>query len=359
MLEPIFIDGREISSQHKPYIIAEISANHNGSMTRALETILAAKIAGADAVKIQTYTPDTMTIDSKKSDFLISKGLWKGRSLYDLYTEAFTPFKWHYKLFEYAKEIGITLFSTPFDETAVDLLDELGTPAYKVSSFELVDLPLIAYIAKKGKPMLLSTGMATEIEITAAIDMVRSSGCQQLAIFHCISGYPTPIHDANLRMIDLLRTKFDLQVGLSDHTQGNIASVVATGLGATLIEKHFTLSRSDGGLDSEFSLEPKEMAKLVEHCEDAFNSLGQKSFQRPVLEADSKIFRRSIYFVEDLKEGDFINEDNIRRIRPGYGLSPKYFKNIIGARLKTNVSRGDRVKENVLDLAKGFWDENN
>ena len=290
MVEPIFIDGKELSENYPPYIIAEISANHNGSLDRALKTILAAKQSGADAVKIQSYTPDTMTIKSDKKDFMISKGLWSGRSLFDLYSEAYTPFEWHSSLFEYARKVGISLFSTPFDETAVDLLESLETPAYKIASFELVDLPLIKYVAKKGKPMLISTGMASLQEIGSAIKTARSNGCKDIAIFHCISSYPTSLNQANLRLIELLKNEFKVQVGLSDHTTGNLAGIVATGLGVTLIEKHLTLSRSDGGVDSEFSMEPTEMKKFVEDCRAAFSSLGSTVFKRSDLELEKKYF---------------------------------------------------------------------
>jgi len=350
MVEPIFIDGKELSDNCPPYIIAEISANHNGSLERALETILAAKESGADAVKIQSYTPDTMTIQSEKKDFMISKGLWSGRSLFNLYSEAFTPFEWHARLFEYAREIGITLFSTPFDETAVDLLEDLKAPAYKIASFELVDLPLIKYVAKKGKPMLISTGMASLQEIANAIKTARLNGCEHIAIFHCISSYPTPLEQANLSLIGLLQKKFKVQVGLSDHTLGNLAGIVATGLGVTLIEKHLTLSRSDGGVDSEFSMEPGEMKKFVNECKSAFKSLGSSIFKRSDLEAENKIFRRSLYFVEDLNQGEIITSKHVKRIRPGYGLHPKYLTKVIGSKVKKNVSRGDRVSLDNVDV---------
>mgnify|MGYP005748280087 FL=1 len=350
MVEPIFIDGRELSDKCPPYIIAEISANHNGSIDRALETILAAKKSGVDAVKIQSYTPDTMTIQSDRKDFMISKGLWRGRSLFDLYSEAFTPFEWHSRLFEYARKIGITLFSTPFDETAADLLGSLETPAYKIASFELVDLPLIKYVAEKGKPMLISTGMASLQEIGKAIETARSNGCKDIAIFHCISSYPTPLEQANLRLIGVLQHEFKVQVGLSDHTMGNLAGIVATGLGVTLIEKHLTLSRSDGGVDSEFSMEPAEMKKFVIECKAAFNSLGSPIFRRSDLEEENKIFRRSLYFVENLKEGSIITSKHVRRIRPGYGLHPQYLNKVIGSKVKKDVSRGDRVSLYDVDL---------
>ncbi len=343
------IGNREISHNCPPYIIAEVSANHNGSIERAKDTILAAKKAGADAVKIQTYTPDTMTIEVDNPDFYISDGLWKGRSLYDLYGEAYTPFEWHQELFSYAKKIGATLFSSPFDETAVDLLESLDTPAYKIASFEIVDLPLIRYIATKNKPMLMSTGMSSLEEVAEAIETARSAGNNKIALFHCISSYPAPLAEANLNAIELLRKEFGIQVGLSDHTIGNLASVLATSLGASVIEKHFTLNRSDGGVDISFSLEPHEMASLVTETKEAFSALGSKTFARSVSEDGNKVFRRSVYFVRDVNEGEIITEEQVRRIRPGYGLEPKYFDDLIGSKCLKSAKRGDRVsKEHFL-----------
>ena len=350
-MQPIFINGRELSKNQPPYIIAEISANHNGSIERAKSTILAAKNAGVSAAKIQTYTPNTMTIETDNEDFWIRKGLWKGRSLYDLYSESQTPFEWHKELFDYARSIDITLFSSPFDETAVDLLDTLDAPAYKIASFEIVDLPLIEYIAKKKKPIMISTGMASIKEIAESLEVARTNGCDELALFHCISSYPTPIDQANLNSIITLRDQFKVQVGLSDHTLGTTASVVATALGATLIEKHFTVSRIEGGVDSSFSLEPDEMAGLVIECESAFVSLGRNVSSRPKAEDGNKIFRRSLYFVRDLKKGDEIKTEDIRRIRPGFGLSPKYLQDVLGRRVTQNVQRGQRVSWKVVERA--------
>ncbi|MGB3726941.1 MAG: pseudaminic acid synthase [Glaciecola sp.] len=343
MPNPIVIAGRELSANQSPYIIAEVSANHNGSIERAKETILAAKHAGAHAVKIQTYTADTMTIESDNPDFFVNSGLWQGRSLYDLYCEAHTPFEWHEALFSYARSIGITLFSSPFDETAVDLLHNLDAPAYKIASFELVDLPLIAYIAKLKKPMLMSTGMASLDEIGEAIETARTHGCEQLAIFHCISSYPAPLDQANLRSIQTLQETFDVQVGLSDHTLGNTASIAATSLGATLIEKHFTLNRADGGVDSAFSIEPAELADMVVACEGAHSALGSHNGSRAASESANKNFRRSLYFVADLKQGEVIEAEHVRRIRPGFGIAPKYYDQLIGATATRDIKRGDRV----------------
>ena len=342
------INGRVISSNNPPYIIAEISANHNGSIERALDTIKAAKFAGVDAVKLQTYTPDTMTIDINRKDFLIQDGLWKGRTLYDLYAEAYTPYEWHEKMFKYAKDLGVVIFSSPFDESAVDLLYSLGAPAYKVASFELQDLPLISYIAKKQKPMLMSTGMASLDEIGDAIETAMSNGCSELALFHCISSYPTPMDQANINAIKVLKREFNFEVGFSDHTLGSLASVIATSLGATIIEKHFTLSRDNGGVDSTFSLEPKEMATLVKDTREAHLAIGDGFVMRSKAEEENKIFRRSLYFVQDLSKGEIITDKHIRRIRPGFGLSPKYYDFVIGKRVAKNVKEGDRVTENLL-----------
>ena len=343
MVKPIKIGTKTISTENSPFIIAEISANHNGSLERALETVKAAKLCGVHAVKIQTYTPDTMTIDSKLEDFKIQKGIWRGKTLYELYGEAFTPYEWHKKLFSYAKKIGVTIFSTPFDETAVDLLETLNTPAYKIASFEITDLPLLSYVASKGKPMLISTGMATFEEIGEALETAKSGGCNELAIFHCVSSYPTPLSAANLAKIEFLKKEFSVHVGLSDHTEGTIAGIAATALGATLIEKHFTLSRTLGGVDSSFSLEPDEMHELVIKTDETYNALGNNLRSRPKLEKENKIFRRSLYFVQDLKVGEVITEKHVRRIRPGFGLSPKYYKQILGKKVLRDIKIGRRV----------------
>ena len=337
------IGKNTISTDNSPFVIAEISANHNGSLQRALETVKAAKSCGVHAVKIQTYTPDTMTIDCNLDDFKIHKGIWKGKNLYELYGEAFTPYDWHEKIFSYAKNIGVTIFSTPFDETAVDLLETLDTPAYKIASFEITDLPLLSYVASKGKPMLISTGMATFEEIGEALETAKSGGCNELAIFHCVSSYPTPLSAANLAKIEILKKEFSVHVGLSDHTEGTIAGIAATAIGATLIEKHFTLSRTLGGVDSSFSLEPDEMHELVIKTDETYNALGNNHRSRPKLEKENKIFRRSLYFVQDLKVGDMITEKHVRRIRPGFGLSPKYYKQILNKKALRNIKKGERV----------------
>lgn len=349
MLKPIQIGKHTISTDNSPFVIAEISANHNGSLERALETIKAAKSCGVHAVKIQTYTPDTMTIDCNLDDFKIQRGIWKGKTLYELYGEAFTPYDWHKKLFSYAKKVGVTIFSTPFDETAVDLLETLNTPAYKIASFEITDLPLLSYVASKGKPMLISTGMATFEEIGEALETAKTGGCKELAIFHCVSSYPTPLSSANLAKINLLKKEFSVHVGLSDHTRGTVAGIAATALGISLIEKHFTLSRDQGGVDSSFSLEPAEMRELVIKTDETYLALGKNNCSRSKIEKENKIFRRSLYFVEDLRVGDVITEEHVRRIRPGFGLEPKYYDNVLGKKVKNNIKRGFRVTADVLD----------
>jgi N-acetylneuraminate synthase len=343
------INNYEISINNPPYIIAEISANHNGSISRAKESIKIAKECGAHAVKIQTFTPDSMTINCDKSDFMIRGGLWDGYKLYDLYKEAHTPYEWHHELFDYAENLGVTLFSTPFDENAVDLLESLNTPAYKISSFELTDLPLISYVAKKGRPMLMSTGMADENEISEALETAKSGGCSSILLFHCISSYPTPIAEANLRKISNLGKTFDVLVGLSDHTLGNIAAISAIGLGACAIEKHFTLSREEKGLDTDFSINPIELKSLVRDTKDAWLSLGESDFNRSPEESKNKIFRRSIYFICDIKAGEIISKKHIGRIRPGFGLPPKYFDSIIGKKINCDVNRGDPVSWDVFE----------
>jgi pseudaminic acid synthase len=344
----ILISGREISENHAPYVIAEISANHNGSLERAKLSIETAAKFGADAVKIQTYNADTMTIDCDNDDFIVKDGLWSGYKLYNLYNEAHTPYDWHRELFSFANTLGITLFSSPFDETAVDLLEALNTPAYKIASFELTDLPLISYVAKQRKPMLMSTGMASENEISEALECARSSGCNSILLFHCISSYPAPIEQANLRSITRLKTQFGVTIGLSDHTIGNVAATTAIALGASAIEKHFTISRSEKSPDSAFSIEPNELKKLVTEVNEAWLSLGKDELVRPLSENNSRIFRRSLYFVKDLKSGSLIKPDDIRRIRPGFGMPPKFFNDIVGKVTAKDVKRGDPVSWDMV-----------
>lgn len=337
------IEQKIIGNYLQPFIIAEISGNHNGSLERAKESIKIAAKSGADAVKLQTYTPDTMTINSSKPDFQIERGPWKGYKLYDLYNAAHTPFEWHEELFVFAKSLGITIFSTPFDESAVDLLEKLSTPAYKIASFEITDLPLLKYVAQTGKPVLISTGMATEDEISESVEVLLSSGCSQLLLFHCISSYPAPIDGSNLRKIKTLRDRFGIPIGLSDHTLGNTAAIAAVAIGAAAIEKHFTLSRGDKGPDSEFSIEPDELKSLTREAKNTWLAMGDGTYSRAKAEEDSKIFRRSLYFVRNLNAGDIICREDIRRIRPGFGIAPKYFEDVIGKKVIVDVEIGDPV----------------
>ena len=343
------INDRIISTENPPYIVAELSANHNGSIQKAKESILKAKECGASAIKIQTYTADSMTINCDHDDFKIKGGLWDGYSLYELYEEASTPYEWHNELFKYANEVDITLFSTPFDESAVDFLDDLGTPAFKIASFELLDLPLIKYAASKGKPLLISTGMGNLEEITEAVAAASEGGCDQILLFHCISSYPTPTSEANLRMITFLKDKFGIEVGLSDHTLNNTAALSALTLGASAFEKHFTLSRLDKGPDSEFSIEPNELKEFGNCLNDCWQGLRQCSFSRSKLENDNLIFRRSLYFVKDMLEGEIITKNHIRKIRPGFGLPPKFYDNFIGKKVIRKVKKGERVNWEAIN----------
>lgn len=339
----LYIDHRPIGAAHPPFLVAEISANHGGSLSQAIATIDAAHQAGADAVKLQTYHPDTMTMNSDFEEFRIQGGTWDGYTLYELYRQAHTPYSWHEALFEHARQRGITLFSTPFDETAVELLESLDAPAYKIASFEIVDLPLIARVAGTGKPLIISTGMAALDEIQTAIDTARDHGCRDLIILHCISGYPTPLEQANLKMITTLSNRFALPIGLSDHTLGSTASVVAMSLGACLIEKHFTLSRQLGGPDASFSLEPDEWSKLCGEIRQAWLALGNGDVQRQPVEQANRQFRRSLYFAVDLAAGSIIQPQHIRRIRPGYGLDPCFQDQLTGCLLVADVTAGTAV----------------
>lgn len=344
----MIINNRIINNQQPPYIIAELSANHNGSIERAFESIKTAKDVGADAVKIQTYTADTMTIDCDAEDFQIRGGLWDGYSLYDLYKEAQTPYEWHKPLFDYAKKIGITIFSTPFDETAVDLLEELGTPAYKIASFEMTDLPLVEYVAHTGKPLIISTGMANLGEIKEVVETAKDNGCQDLVLLHCISSYPAPIEQSNLRTISDLAERFDVFSGLSDHTMGTTVATTSVALGACLIEKHFTLSRKDKGPDSKFSLEPNELKQLCEDTKVAWQSLGKAGYERKSSEDNSVKHRRSIYAIKDIKKGEKLTEENVKRIRPGFGLMPKYWNKVLLSKANCNIVRGTPISSKFI-----------
>ena len=342
------VNGREIGAGQKPYIIAELSANHAGSIQRAKDTMLAAKRAGADAIKIQSYTPDTMTIDSDKSDFTIEHGLWKGYSLYQLYEEASTPFEWHSELFSYAKKINITLFSTPFDETATDMLYELEVPAFKISSFELTDLPLIEYVAKKGKPMFISTGMSSLEEIGEALEACYKVGNRDILLFHCISTYPAELEETCLGDLRYIANHFRIDVGLSDHTKDYKAALIATALGAVAIEKHFILNKRDKTTDSFFSSDPKEFKEMVDAVKVVNKGLGKEKFKRSSYELKNRIFRRSIYFTQNVKRGQTIKLEHIKRIRPGYSLQPKFFSKVLGKKLLKDVKKGQRVTWTLL-----------
>ncbi len=339
-----------IGDGNQPFIIAEMSANHNGSIKRAFKTIEAAKECGADAVKLQTYTAETMTIDCDKDDFIIKDGLWDGYKLFDLYKEAETPFEWFPELFEFAKKIDLPIFSTPFDETAVDLLESLNSPAYKIASFELIDLPLIKYIARLKKPIIMSTGLSTLDEITEAVNTAKSQGCSDIALLHCISSYPAPIEQANLKQIKKLAELFNLEVGLSDHTLGTTASIASVALGAKIIEKHFKLDDNEKGPDSLFSINPKELKELKKNTTECWKSLGKNEFLRQSCEDKNLAFRRSIYVVKDLKKGDILNEKNIRRIRPGFGMAPKYYDSIIGKKVLCDIERGTPLQDLHINL---------
>lgn len=337
----ISIAGRRIGPDCEPYVICELSGNHNGSLERAIELLEAAAKTGADAIKMQSYTADTITIDHDGPDFTVQGGLWDGRTLYDLYGEAQTPFEWHEPLFRRARELGVTLFSSPFDETAVDMLEELGAPAYKIASFEAVDLPLVAYCASKGKPMIISTGMANLEEIAEAVQTAKDNGCNDIVLLHCVSSYPAPDEQSNVRTVPDLAKRFGVGSGLSDHTNGSAVAVASIALGGCVVEKHFTLRRADGGPDSAFSLEPEEFSALVEDCKRAWRALGKVTYDLQGSESASIQFRRSIYVVRDVAAGEELTRENIRSIRPGKGLAPKHLTEIVGRRAAHDLKRGD------------------
>jgi len=345
----ISINDRKIGIDFSPYVIAEMSANHNGDINNAYKIIDMAKASGADAVKLQTYHPDTITMDMNTPEFMIKGGLWDGQSLYELYKGAFMPWEWHKPLFDYAKKVGITIFSSPFDDTAVDLLEDLNTPAYKIASFEAVDLPLIKYVAQTGKPMIISTGMANSEEIQEAIETAREGGCEELVILHCVSGYPAPAGDYNLRTLVDMQKRFGLITGLSDHTIDNTTAITSVALGASIIEKHVTLDRNGGGPDDSFSLESEELKQLCMGAKTAWESLGQVDYGRKSSEQANVKFRRSLYFVKDIKEGEVITTEHVKSIRPGYGLAPKFFDSVIGETVRMSIKKGYPVS---LELIK-------
>lgn len=331
------IGGRSIGAGEQPYVIAEMSANHGGNLATAFEVIRAAKGAGADAVKLQTYTPDTLTLNCDSEDFQIHGGLWDGRTLYQLYQQAYTPWEWHRPLFEYARKVGIAMFSTPFDTSAVDLLEDLDTPAYKIASFEAIDLPLIRYVASTKKPMIISTGMADAEEIQEAIEAARGGGCLELALLHCVSGYPAPADDYNLFTIPDMARRFDVVIGLSDHTLDNCTAIASVALGASIIEKHLTLNRSGGGPDDAFSIEPEEFAALCSGVNTAWKALGTVNYSRKSSEQANIKFRRSLYVVRTLEMGELVTRDAVRSVRPGFGLAPKYLDDVIGRKTKKRI----------------------
>jgi len=349
MSKDIAIAGRRIGAGHPPYVIAELSGNHNGDLGRALALVEAAAHAGADAVKLQTYTPATLTIDAPQPDFYLTEGLWKGRSLWELYDWAHTPWEWHDALFEKAASLGLTMFSSPFDETAVDFLEDRHVPAYKIASFELVDLPLVRRVARTGKPLIMSTGMASLDEMEQALATAREAGADQIVLLHCVSGYPTPAGEAHLQTIPDLARRFDVPVGLSDHSLGIGVAVASVALGAVAIEKHVTLRRADGGPDAAFSLEPEELTALVRETRNAFAALGPANYDRLESEEKSMTFRRSLYVVADVAEGEVFSPANLRRIRPGFGLPPRYYEAILGRRATRALRRGSALTWDMVD----------
>ena len=351
-LPAMHIANRTISGEHPPYLIAEMSANHNGSIETAKKIIETAHQCGADAVKLQTYRPDTITLDCDSADFQIRGGLWDGRTLYELYRDAHMPWDWHEPLFEHARKVGITIFSSPFDTTAVDLLEDLNAPAYKIASFEAIDLPLIKYAAATGKPMIISTGMADKEEIAEAVDAARSGGCTEIAVLHCVSGYPAPAGDYNLRTIADMADRFGLVTGLSDHTIDNTTAITSVAMGASIVEKHFTLNRQGGGPDDSFSIEPQELKALSTGLRTAWESLGQVDYGLKSSEVGNAVFRRSLYVVKDIAPGEVLSASNIKSIRPGYGVAPKFIDQFLGRVAVCSVKRGSPVTWELIGESK-------
>jgi pseudaminic acid synthase len=350
MAKEIKIANRLVGCNHPPFVIAEMSGNHNQSLERALKIVEEAAKTGAHALKIQTYTPDTMTLDLDEREFNIGdpNSLWTGSSLYKLYGEAYTPWEWHKPIFDRARELGIIVFSTPFDDTAVDFLESLNVPCYKIASFENTDLPLIKRVASTGKPLIISTGMATLAELDETVSAARDAGCTELILLKCTSTYPATPANTNILTIPHMRQMFNCEIGLSDHTMGIGVSVASVALGATVIEKHFTLSRADGGVDSTFSMEPAEMSQLVVESERAWQANGSVTYGPTEAEKKSLVFRRSLYIVKDMKAGDIITAENLRAIRPGLGLAPKYIKDLLGRKVVTDISKGTPVSWSIL-----------
>lgn len=330
------------------FIIAELSANHNGSLETAIETIKAAKRAGADAIKFQTYTADTITIDSKKEDFIIKGTIWEGKNLYQLYEEAYTPWEWHETLFNAAKEEGLVCFSSPFDKTAVDFLENLDAPAYKIASFEITDIPLIEYVASKGKPVIISTGIATQEDIELALDACYRMGNNDVALLKCTSSYPAPIEEANMVMVKDMAERYGVITGLSDHTMGSTVPVVATCFGAKIIEKHFILDRSVGGPDASFSMNEQEFGEMVKAVREAEKAIGVVDYSLTEKQEKGRDFCRSLYVVKDIKAGEIITEENVKSIRPGFGMHPKYLKNILGMQINKDLEKGESFNEKYL-----------
>ncbi|ELR70590.1 N-acetylneuraminate synthase [Fulvivirga imtechensis AK7] len=343
------IEHVEISDSSRVFIIAELSANHNGKLENAIETIKAAKRTGADAIKLQTYTPDTITIDSRNDDFRLKQGtIWDGKYLYDLYQEAYTPWEWHPELFRVAREEGLICFSSPFDPTAVDLLESLHAPAYKIASFEITDIPLIEYVASKGKPVIISTGIAEEGDINLALDACKRKDNDQIVLLKCTSSYPAPVEEANLAMIPDFRQRFGVISGLSDHTMGITVPVVATVLGAKVIEKHFILDRSIGGPDASFSLDEVEFKAMVKAVREAEASIGHVDYTLTEKQTKGRDFSRSLYVVKDLKEGEVITQEHVRSIRPGFGMHPKYLPSVLGKKAKKDIEKGTRLTPEII-----------
>ncbi len=343
------IGGKSIGPGCPPFLIAELSGNHNGSLERAIRLLRAAVEAGADAIKLQTYRPDTLTIDHDGPGFVIEKGPWAGRRLFELYAEASTPWEWHEALFAEGRRLGVPVFSTPFDPTAVDFLERLQAPAFKIASFEIVDLPLVRRIAETGRPLLMSTGMATDTEIREAVTTARAAGARDIVVLHCNSGYPTPVSDSRLATMAHLRALTGCPVGLSDHTLGTAVAVAAVALGAVAIEKHITLARADGGPDAAFSLEPDEFARLCRDCRDAFAAIGEARRGLSPSEEASRVFRRSLYAVAAIRAGEPFTETNVRSIRPGHGLPPKELPRLLGRRARRDIARGTPLSWELVE----------